>query len=75
MLDRRLIPSNIYIHRLLNRIMAKVKRCEVLEANMNIHINNTIRKMQEVDANFKELEGSSRRRRKVIDSLEQKADR
>ena len=30
--------------------------------------------MQEVDANFEELEGSSCRHRKAIDSLEQKAD-
>ena len=55
--------------------MAEEKRREVLEANTNIHINNTVRKMQEVDANFEELEGSSRRHRKAIDSLERKADR
>ena len=46
----------------------------MLEANTNVHINNTVRKMQEVDANFEEMEGSSRRHRKVIDSLERKAD-
>ena len=55
--------------------MAEEKRREVLEANTNIHINNTVRKMQEVDANFEELEGSSHRHRKAIDSLERKADR
>ena len=55
--------------------MAEEKRREVLEANTNIHINNTVRKMQEVDANFEELEGSSRRHRKAIDSLDRKADR
>ena len=31
--------------------------------------------MQEVDTNFEEMEGSSRRHRKAIDSLERKADR
>ena len=75
MSDRRLIPSNIYVCRLLNRILAEEKRRKVLEANTNVHINNTIRKMQEVDANFEEMEGSSRRHRKAIDSLERKADR
>ena len=75
MSDRRLILSNIYVCRLLNQILAKEKRCEVLEANMNVHINNTVRKMQEVDANFEEMEGSSRRHREAIDSLERKADR
>ena len=75
MSDRRLIPSNIYVCRLLNRILAEEKRREVLEANTNVHINNTVRKMQEVDANFEEMEGSSRRHRKAMDSLEQKADR
>ena len=75
MSDRRLIPSNIYVCRLLNQILAEEKRCEVLEANMNIHINNTVRKMQEVDANFEEMERSSRCHRKAIDSLERKADR
>ena len=74
MSDRRLILSNIYICRLLNRILAEEKRREVLEANTNVHINNTVRKMQEVDANFEEMEGSSRRHCKVIDSLERKAD-
>ena len=75
MSDRRLIPSNIYVCRLLNRILAEEKRHEVLEANTNVHINNTVQKMQEVDANFEEMEGSSRRHRKAIDSLERKADR
>ena len=75
MSDRRLILSNIYVCRLLNRILAKEKRRKVLEVNTNVHINNTVRKMQEVDANFEEMEGSSRRHRKVIDSLERKADR
>ena len=74
MSDRRLILSNIYVCRLLNRILAEEKRREVLEANTNVHINNTVRKMQEVDANFEEMEGSSRRHRKAIDSLERKAD-
>ena len=54
--------------------MAEEKRCEVLEANTNVHINNTVQKMQEVNANFKELEGSSHRHHKVIDPLEWKAD-
>ena len=75
MSDRRLILSNIYVCRLLNQILAEEKRHEVLEANMNVHINNTVQKMQEVDANFEEMEGSSCRHRKAIDSLEQKADR
>ena len=75
MSDRRLILSSIYVCRLLNRILAEEKRREVLEANTNVHINNTVRKMQEVDANFEELEGSSCRHRKAIDSLERKADR
>ena len=74
MSDRRLILSNIYVCRLLNWILAEEKRREVLEANTNVHINNTVRKMQEVDTNFEEMEGSSRRHRKAIDSLEQKVD-
>ena len=75
MSDRRLILSNIYVCRLLNQILAEEKRREVLEANTNVHINNTVRKMQEVDANFEEMEGSSHRHHKAIDSLERKADR
>ena len=74
MSDRRLILSNIYVCRLLNQILAEEKRRKVLEANTNVHINNTVWKMQEVDANFEEMEGSSRCHRKAIDSLEWKAD-